>query len=136
MPPAATFIPPLMSRAISPLSPKYFMSDHLYVELNFIMEFWKEKPLHFNKTWEDPVLGAASENLAIFKPRNLDDRMDETLNKNVNNCMYVLRRQIWGNLNFKAWSSFAYLRGDQSLLTSGWVSLTMNLNAFFETCLV
>ena len=56
------------------------------------MEFWKEKPLHFNKILEDLVVGAASENLAIFKIRNLDDWMDETLIKNVNICMYVLRR--------------------------------------------
>ena len=59
-----------MSRAIPPLSPKYFMIDHLYVGPNFIMEIREEHPPQ-----EHPMVGAASENLAIFYIIFLDDRI-------------------------------------------------------------
>ena len=55
-------------------------------------------------------------------------------NKIKGTCIFNMH--IYENLNFQVWNSYAYFRGGQSSWTKWWVSLTMYLNANFDTRLV
>lgn len=68
---------PQCGREFSPLSPTYFMINHLYVRTNSIMKIKEEKYPHVNKIGEYPIVtklkfsgwGVANENLVFLKSR-------------------------------------------------------------------